>query len=195
MKIAAVTMVTLAATAHSAAGQTGEQKVVVCMEDSATFGIAPLAQMIASGMFARIGVAIQWHHGLLGCPELGIQISLSQRTPRTLKPGALGYARPYEGSHIVLLYDRISEGGRDLIPHLLAHVMVHEITHILQGTDGHSYTGVMKAHWNYDDLKNMEWKPLAFTDMDVFLIHRGLAARAARAEVAMNGTPEAVAAR
>jgi hypothetical protein len=35
----------------------------------------------------------------------------------------------------------------------------------------------MKAGWNDDDLFQMGQKPLEFTEEDVVLIHRGIAAR------------------
>jgi hypothetical protein len=62
----------------------------------------------------------------------------------------------------------------------LAHVLAHEITHILQGVSRHSESGVMKATWDQRDFEKMAWKPLTFTERDVMLIHFGLEARAAR---------------
>lgn len=56
-------------------------------------------------------------------------------------------------------------------------MFVHEITHMLQGTDRHSETGIMKAHWDKNEYFQMETAPLTFTEEDVRLIHRGLAAR------------------
>ena len=60
----------------------------------------------------------------------------------------------------------------------LAHVLVHEITHILQASDRHSDSGVMKARWIAQDYEAMARKPLRFTSEDLDLIHRGAAARA-----------------
>ncbi len=57
---------------------------------------------------------------------------------------------------------------------LLAHELVHEITHILQCLDRHSETGVMKARWTADDYCEMRWKPLTFTPEDIQLIHLGM---------------------
>jgi len=85
-------------------------------------------------------------------------------------------------AHIVIFYDRVQQAAHpDLIPCLLAHVLVHEITHILQGFSRHSDQGVMKASWDGSDYSAMAWKPLAFAREDIDLIHLGLAARAARA--------------
>jgi hypothetical protein len=63
---------------------------------------------------------------------------------------------------------------------VLAHVLVHELTHILQGFPRHSEGGVMKAHWDSGDFAQMTWKPLPFTEVDVDLIQRGLDVREAR---------------
>ena len=63
------------------------------------------------------------------------------------------------------------------IPILLAHVLVHEITHTLQGVVRHSASGIVKAQWDAADLFEMVRQPLRFTEVDVALIRRGLEAR------------------
>jgi hypothetical protein len=60
-------------------------------------------------MFAGIGVAIEWRHSY-SCPAGALRISYSTSTPANLMPHALGYAVPYEGTRIVIFYDR-GEGG------------------------------------------------------------------------------------
>jgi hypothetical protein len=50
---------------------------------------------------------------------------------------------------------------------VLAHVLVHEVTHILQGFPRHSESGVMKAHWDSQNFAQMTWQPLPFTDDDI----------------------------
>ena len=102
-------------------------------------------------------------------------------TPATLLPGALASALPYERIHIRVFLDRVKEAvGPGAMPFLLGHVLAHELGHLLQGIDRHSETGVMKAQWDLDDYKRMVSSPLAFTDEDVILIHRGMDGRAAR---------------
>jgi hypothetical protein len=63
--------------------------------------------------------------------------------------------------------------------------MVHEITHMLQGINEHSAEGIMKARWTQDDFSRMIAKPLPFSDRDVEMIYRGLAARTARLRAAV----------
>ena len=171
---------TMTATALQARGedQNETRKLAICMDGAA--GQEPsMARLTVSQMFAGIGVAIDWHTHMAGCPAGALKISLSNKTPETLQPGALAYALPYEGTHIVVFYDRIQRmGGLRSAPRVMAHVMAHEITHILEGIVRHSASGVMKARWSDDELRAMARKPLAFAAEDVDLIYRGLAYRA-----------------
>ena len=141
------------------------------------------AQVLANEIFAGVGVKIDWRRGQpsrsQSRTEKPIVVEMITDTPRELKPGALAFARPYEGVHITLFYDRVRAATEpELTPNLLAHVLVHEITHILQGTCRHSDTGIMKARWAHADYMEMGQKPLSFTEEDVQLIRAGLAARA-----------------
>jgi hypothetical protein len=106
---------------------------------------------------------------------------VSTQTPEHLKPGALAYALPYEGTDIEVFYDRIlSMVCPSTAPHLLAHVLVHEITHILQGVARHSDTGIMKALWTPDDFHEMSRHPMHFAPEDLKLIRLGMRGRSER---------------
>jgi hypothetical protein len=151
--------------------------------DPVVASICDRAKSVASGMFAEAGVRIVWR---MGEPKENdriqpILVDLTTNTPSSFHPGALAYAREFEGVHIRIFYDRVQN---PLCPHatamLLAHVLVHEITHLLQGIDRHSQAGVMKAHWSVGDLRAIVYKPLPFSPEDVLLIHRGLILRASR---------------
>lgn len=128
-------------------------------------------------MFGRIGVNLHWH-GPRHCPAGGIQLSFSRLTPSTLKPGALAYAMPYEGTHIVVFLDRVEAIAPVQGRILLAHIFVHEIGHILQGVCRHSAQGIMKANWDLNDYRRMRMAPLTFTETDIELIHLGWDSRA-----------------
>jgi hypothetical protein len=192
MKITAMT--TLAVLAGVAAqagdpGQRAERRVTVCMEMGLAFSEATQAKAIASRMFSGIGVTIDWRHR---CPADGILISLAGLTPANRLPGALAYAMPYEGTHIVIFYDRVQESTQpNMVPRVLAHVLVHEITHILQGVSRHSSQGLMKARWDDSDYSAMTWKPLPFASEDIDLIYKGLATRAGRASARLVARVEA----
>jgi len=188
MHITAITMMVLMTIgAHGKSGDhPGEPNLTVCMELVPSLRVTiGQAQEFASTMFAPVGVIIKWRRGFRGCPAQAIQVTISDRTPEDLMPGALAYSRPYKGADIRLFYDRIAEvGDADLWPRLLAHVLVHEITHILQKSSRHSAHGIMKARWEPAEYVQMKSKPLAFVDEDIPLIRAGLAARASRAMIA-----------
>ena len=102
-------------------------------------------------------------------------VDLATDTPKQLRPGALGFALPYEGTHITVFYDRVLQTvDSKMVPAVLAHVLVHEITHILEGCDWHTSAGIMKASWTRADYKQMARQPLSFTGEDLQLIQFGL---------------------
>ena len=176
---AMITMVMLAGGAW-AATKTGSQRLVICVEDGKHGGVES-AIAKASSMFLSAGVKLEWHSGVSFCKGNldAMVVSLMTSTPKTFHPGALAYALPYEGVHIQLFYDRIAQSDPELAPSLMAHVIVHEITHILQGIDRHSATGIMKAVWVSSDFIQMKRGQLRFTALDVEKISDGFAARTA----------------
>ena len=153
-----------------------QSSVTVCIEGGFPAMVGH-ARDVVSQMFAGIDVQIDWR--CRKCPADSIRISLRVVTPANVQPGALAYALPYEGKHIVIFYDRVqTQVEPSRVPALLAHVIAHEIGHILEGVNTHSRSGVMKARWSTDDYLDTAWKPLPFAPEDVFLIHRGLEQRA-----------------
>ena len=157
-----------------------EHPVIVCMDPPQSVQIRFGAER-ASKIMAQAGVQLEWHR-TNQCPSTPdtIRIDFSYQTPSTLKPKALAYAMPFEGTHIVVFYDRMDAFE---IPHsaksaLIGYVMAHEITHILQGYAGHSATGIMKANWTYEDHFEIQGT-LAFDALDVRMIQTGVAKRTA----------------
>jgi hypothetical protein len=185
----------VAAQAAENAGAPAERHIIVCMEGETGAGLKIRARSLASNIFAGIGVTVHWRNGFDGCPSQAIRISITDHTPDGLKSGALAYARPYDGTHIRVFYDRIvaSHYGNE-VPLVLGHVFAHEIAHILERISRHSASGIMKDRWQGSDFSRMHWKPLEFADEDIDLIYRGLAGRA-RALVAVNAAPETLAGR
>jgi hypothetical protein len=79
----------------------------------------------------------------------------------------LGTAYPVEkgaGYFAYVFYDRIQElAQRRRLGHaLLADVMAHEIGHLLLGSTSHSASGIMCAHWNYEELRNAAEGTMSF---------------------------------
>ena len=200
MKILGWVTITAITAATAFAGETGptrERKVTVCMDPSSDGMEIRAAQRLASKTFASIQVGVDWRE-LRACPVGGntVQVSLSYQTPEHQLPGALAYALPYGGSHIVVFYDRLRKSEPNQLTRSLAYVLVHEVTHILEGITRHSKRGIMKAHWDCEDRFEIAIGRLQFASEDVDLIYLGLDARTAAptlGEIAI-ATPEPVAA-
>ena len=155
----------------------------VCVNSSTYASVLALnrAKAISSRMFATAGVALEWRSaGTAACrgfqPTRIVVLDFATNVSPNQHPGAMAYAFPYEAVHIVVLFDRIHQNAHSAleVSALLAHVMTHEITHLLQGTSQHSQTGVMKAHWDAHDFWQMAQNPLPFAPEDIDLIRLGL---------------------
>jgi hypothetical protein len=150
------------------------RQITICVE-SVTGNAKMLyeARAVASGLFGGIGVKIRWH-GPRNCPTEAPYVTFSSNTPARVQPGALAYAMPYEGTHIVVFVDRVQL----LAPYnrgcLLGYTLAHEITHIVEGIVRHSASGIMKAQWGTDDHFAMRQRRLGFAPEDVALIYQGL---------------------
>jgi len=179
MKIVAI----LAMAAVAGITARAEWNVTVYMNnDLNARGVIYQAQERAAKAFAEVGVRIEWRTGRPSGTqperEPAIVVRLAEQTPADYLPGALAFAKVYEGVHITVFWDRIERQPRFAPPVVvLAHVLVHEITHVLQGVDRHSESGVMKSRWTVEDQHAMASKPLPFTPMDVELIQHGLDSR------------------
>jgi len=135
------------------------------------------AEALAGKMFGAIGISLEWRtrpsSGESSQPPVFVELAAGM--PQTHSPRALASALPYEGSHLTVFLDRIEATQYPGL--VLAHVLAHEITHLLQGVERHSATGVMKARWTAEDYAAMRMGTLPFTPEDVDLIYRGLAVR------------------
>jgi hypothetical protein len=176
----------LATAARAMAGdEQGVQQapVVVCLNPAGNSFIVLRGEATASRIFAAIGMKLQWQSDERYCTreKAAIVITFTEPTPDH-DSEALAYASPYEGRHIVVYFKRLRETvSPGSVPALLAHVMAHEIAHILQGVAQHSPEGMMKRRWAKRDLVDMKWRPLPFSADDIVLIHRGLERRTALA--------------
>ena len=173
---------TVAALAQSGQPQ---QKLTVYVENraQATNVVLFRAEALATRMFAEIGIGLVWRKGKPAgsSSEPVIVMELVANAPEeSSKPNVLAHSLVFEGVHTTLFYDRIEAEHQPGAVEVLAHVMVHEITHLLQGIDRHSDHGVMKALWTTGDFSEMAHRPLAFTALDVELIELGLKSRAAQ---------------
>jgi len=141
-----------------------------------------LTKVLASRMLAAAGVEVTWRIGEPK-PDPAGGLVVRVRFTDTPSPGdqkrVLAEAHPFGGDAgcITVFHDRIlaiAERSGTEEYKVTAHVLVHEIGHVLERIDGHSDAGVMKAHWTLTDFQAMGLKPLAFTEEDIAWIHRTL---------------------
>jgi hypothetical protein len=154
-------------------------------------GTLSRAEAKATEIFHTAGVTLRWRTGALpaaipadacGAP---LVVRLENSEGVNASPEALAYAAPFvaSGTCIHVLLDRVLRSSSpNLAPTVLAYVLVHEITHMLQRTNCHSRRGIMKANWDGSDYRRMEYDGLAFAPEDVELIRSGIASRMQHAE-------------
>ena len=136
----------------------------------------------ATVVMQGIGIKLQWRseqecRRSTNCITISV---LSNSLPDD-QPGALAYAKVYQGKQIVVFGDRVLDSIESRrAPILLGHVIAHEIVHVLQGVARHSESGLMKAHWTGRDYGEMTRKPLPVTELDQLLIGNGIALRKER---------------
>src|SRR5262249_10712810 len=129
---------------------------------------------------ATAGAHLRWTHGQAPHPPSGaIVIRLLGFAPKGHPAGALAEAHPYaaDGVRIKVFLDRIwavADRQPLLQPRVLGYVLAHEIGHVLRGTNSHSWTGVMKAHWDDADYRAMRRRGLTFAADDVEAIRARL---------------------
>jgi hypothetical protein len=167
--------------AGTSAGETPsdpQDEVRVCLSPGSNTQVFR-AEETASQIFARIGVKLDWRSDRRSCapPNRGIVVTLSEQTDPAFHPGSLAYAFPYEQVTIVVFYDRVKAAR---VPPLMGYVLVHEITHILEGANDHAKEGIMKSRWDERDYAEMRRERLTFTGRDVMLIHNGLKTQSAK---------------
>jgi hypothetical protein len=167
-------------------GPDADPDVTVYVENdafSSRGAVMATAKKTATAMFAEIGVRVAWAvegAGNGAATGVVLRVHIVDRAPRGIRWAAMAYAHPFANGTkaITVVWERVQPVDRFLpgvAPAVLAHVMVHEITHVLQITDCHSPTGIMKARWTLDDFKKMYGKPLPFTGLDARLVQAGLA--------------------
>lgn len=95
-----------------------------------------------------------------------IAVRFSAKASSGYSEGALAAATPYaNGGGIVVFLNRLRptvemSAHPEVLP---AQVLAHEIGHKLLGTDAHSSTGLMKAHWNRMEIAGMAFESMKFT--------------------------------
>jgi hypothetical protein len=185
MKLFGAMVVMAAATAAWAGygAQPSKRVVPACLNPGADGSMMYRGQATAARILKQADVRLDWQRDENACAGAhGVVVRVSRETPAEKLPGALAYALPFEGTHVVLFYDRVlTVASPAVTPYLMGHVLAHEIVHLLQGVDQHSASGLMKASWDNRDYVDMQRTHLKLTKNDLDLIDRGLELRASRA--------------
>jgi hypothetical protein len=160
------------------AGGKSVARINVCIEHSIDGNILSHGEINAYAILGRAGIQLEFHNLKSGfCasrPDRTVVVNVSESTPETLEPGALAHSLPYEGVHIQVFFDRIRAQVRVDPGVLMGYVLVHEITHILQGVARHSDSGIMKARWDSTEYCAINLRALFLTKEDIRLIGDGV---------------------
>jgi hypothetical protein len=165
------------------------------------------AERAASKIFQNVGVELSW----VNCPMTGptaqlnpdctgprasadIHLNIAQDLPQGPGVGkfAMGLAvtppPPSRGEIASISYAR----ARKLLPdtheltlgQLLGNGIAHEIGHLTLGTNSHSPSGLMCAHWNVNELKLAAYEELRFSEDQAATIRADVRARRLQREAA-----------
>jgi hypothetical protein len=146
------------------------------------------ARIAASEIMREASVRLEWPHGSppeqVCEPAPARPVFVIFQSSQHATPGnnhALAYTYPYADTtpQILINYDLVGPFGAPTSQHtsvLLAHLIAHELTHVLERVSRHSETGLLKSHWTSRDYAEMDRHPLAFGADDIVLIQLGLAA-------------------
>jgi hypothetical protein len=170
------------------------------LPDNTILNSAALARQI----FQKAGVETEWVRCPLergeedrfpGCRKPASESDILLRIlPRCIESrrfsnSAFGYALPDTGGlpaqHAYVFFDRVEQAARRSqqtarcisLAVLLAHVMAHEIGHLLLGTESHSDRGIMRARWSLQDLQEMELGQMVFLPEQAKLIRSRITRR------------------
>lgn len=138
------------------------------------------AEIIAARVFEQAGVNVRW----INCPVVPrdlpdaaicrkavfptyFQLRIVPPDPG-LSESSLGvsYMSPDGiGCYSYVFYQRVAQqrGKEQNAAALLGHIMAHEIAHLLLGTNSHSASGIMQAHWCLQELASANKGALLFT--------------------------------
>jgi hypothetical protein len=133
----------------------------------------------ASEIFQRVGVEIEWvdgsSHQRLGASELYLRI-IPRFLPNTRCPfgsSHLGYAATSEEGGVLatIFFHRVEALAWGDPSFALGSAIAHELGHLLlgngRGNGGpHSASGLMRAHWQRDDLKRKTRETMQFRSED-----------------------------
>ena len=139
------------------------------------------AEKVSSQVFEESGIHVDWVNcspadetrgGEVACPQAAFRQHLHLRIVRhslNLKDSILGISylsSDGTGCQADIFYEGIEKLRHETFVEpatILGHVAAHEIGHLLLGSNSHSSWGIMRAHWNMEELACANKGLLLFT--------------------------------
>ena len=173
--------------------------IVVCDSSRLPPGVLAAAEREASRIFIKVGIEVDWlecspqhvadakdvEQGI-AChrprgPERAVMEILPEPAPAAGIPTQIGgFARlTRDGSPAYcagVFYDRAdswAHWGDASTDQILAHLMAHEIGHLLLSERSHSRGGLMQRAWSRNDLRRAAWGRLSFDPGQLEKIREG----------------------
>ena len=131
----------------------------------------------AAAIFARAGIAVIWYDEAPGAPaeyRFAVKIVPNALSHLHAKPHVMGAAlrepRGAAGTIVYAFFGRIDDfarGQRVSAGTMLAHVIAHEVGHLLLPTGSHSERGLMRGTWDRAHVDNAVRGELTFTPEEI----------------------------
>lgn len=138
------------------------------------------AEARASLIYRRAGVELIWLDSPALPPELAVRIIPKSRNLSNDVFGVAFLDANGFGHQADIFYRNISELSTARSPNqadVLGYVMAHEIGHLLLGSNSHAATGIMRRHWDDQQLQLASLGQLAFDRKQIRRIHQRLQGR------------------
>jgi hypothetical protein len=179
-KVIAIVLVALtncALLASPATSLAGNPQVIVFVYNDARVPGDTLirAEQQANNAFSRAGLEITWLnciHGTPACTEIGgsnhLILRITPNVARSISDAAFGIAflgSDETGRNADVFWKRaqeIQENSKVDVTLILGSVMAHEIGHLLLGSNAHAVSGIMRAHWEGNELRRISMGSLLF---------------------------------
>jgi hypothetical protein len=172
----------LSATTASPSGAPANSVSVSVYNDAgAPARVLVQAEDIATRVFEQAGVQVKW----INCPVVAQGLPNAAVCRKAIFPnyfqqriapprygvsessfGVSYLSSEGVGCYSYVFYERVAKqyrGNEQNAAVLLGHVMAHEIAHLLLGTNSHSASGIMRAHWYPQELASANKGLLLFT--------------------------------
>jgi hypothetical protein len=132
------------------------------------------AQHEVVGIFARAGIEIVWHDAPGAAPSalrFAVKIVPHSLHYGDTKPHVMGVALSGErGTMVYVFYGRVDDLARTQRVRtgtMLAHVIAHEVGHLLLPKGRHSQSGLMRGSWDRTQVEAAARGALTFTPDEI----------------------------